>query len=174
MYLVVLKILHGSSGLGYFSWKGELSTGFVLFDRHHKKIIDLGNMLHEAVRYRDPDLSSEAMRLLLEYAQAQFVFEEKVLEKCSYPYLPEHRAVHQRFLKKLTSYCERRDVSDEAARKLLSELRLWVDNHVHRDDQHYMPMVRKCIRKSWWTRFRCRVLSAVGIISGRCLGLTNV
>ncbi len=160
--------------MGYFKWEGELSTGFVLFDRHHKKIIELGNMLHEAVRYRDADLAGEAMRLLHEYAQAQFVFEEKVLEKCGYPYLAEHRAVHQRFLTKLTTYSQHRDATDESARKLLSELRLWVDNHVNRDDQHYMPMVQKCIRKSWWTRVRCRLLSAMGIISGRCLGLTSV
>jgi len=135
----------------YFNWAPELDTGISVIDNQHKRIVEYINTLDKAVREKDMSVVAEVVEQLTDYTVTHFTFEEELMQKHGYPYLDAHKKVHQAFTERVQNYKKRIDQGEDVSRQLLSDLRIWLTNHIKRDDKDYVEICNK-VDHSWVSR----------------------
>ena len=138
--------------MAYWEWSQSLSVGIDEIDRQHKKIIDYINLLDEAVFEKDQDKAKRVLDGLVNYTVTHFAFEEDLMKKMEYEFFTGHQQVHESFKTRIADYQTRFNNGENVSRKLLSELRIWLTNHIKKDDQDYAPKLRESKHESWWDR----------------------
>ena len=136
-----------------YMWDQQLDTGIDRFDEHHQRIMEYANGVFDAVKYNDREKVGRVLNLLLEYTVSVFAQEENLMEQARYPHTKEHVQVHRSFTAKIMDYRERHFAGEDISRRLMSDLRIWITNHVQRDDRSYVPYVRKRFSSGWFGRF---------------------
>ncbi|MDH5571017.1 MAG: bacteriohemerythrin [Gammaproteobacteria bacterium] len=138
--------------MAYWQWSDNLSVGIEEIDRQHRKIIDYINLLDEAVFEKDTDKAKQVLDGLVTYTITHFAFEEDLMKKMEYEFFTGHKQVHESFTRRIADYQTRFNNGENVSRKLLSELRIWLTNHIKKDDQDYAPKLRGVKHESWWNR----------------------
>ncbi|KOR30237.1 hypothetical protein TI04_06720 [Achromatium sp. WMS2] len=133
----------------YWEWNNSLSLGISAIDSQHRRIVDYINELETARIANDKIGISQVLIGLIDYTMTHFAFEEELMQLGDYPYLNAHRQSHESFTKRINHYVEQHENGVDISRKLLSELKLWLSEHISRDDKHYVPYVKKCITQDW-------------------------
>jgi len=145
--------------MSYWSWDPSLSIGIDVIDNQHRRIVEYLNELDAANVTRDRNKVSHVLTGLIDYTKTHFTFEESLLEKSGYPLSDSHRRVHETFVSHINTYRERHDRGEDITRQLMSELRIWLTNHIKKDDADYAPYANKLLNKnkSWSVRLRERL-----------------
>ncbi|MCW9024952.1 MAG: bacteriohemerythrin [Gammaproteobacteria bacterium] len=138
--------------MAYWEWSDALSVGVEEIDRQHKRIIEYINQLDKAIYDRNPGPITEIIKGLTNYTLVHFEFEEDLMHKIEYPLLDEHSKTHTSFKNRMTDYQQRFDAGEDISRKLLTDLRIWLTNHIKKDDQDYAPLLRQVDHKPWWNK----------------------
>ncbi len=140
----------------YFVWDSSLETGIDIIDSQHRRIVDYINELHDAIGNKDKSEVEHVLNQLIDYTVTHFTFEESLQEKAGYPHLEAHKAVHKAFTDRIGSYKERFDKGEDVSKKLLSDLRIWLTNHIKQEDGDYAPVVKAHLHKDqdrgWLTK----------------------
>ena len=75
------------------------------------------------------------------------------MEHSGYRHFEAHREVHRLFTKRVEEYRNRLISGEDVAKQLLSELRIWLTNHIKHDDRDYSQDVLYHLhgkdRKGW-------------------------
>ena len=121
----------------YWKWDDSLNIGVDVIDRQHQRIVDYMNQLHRAHVDNDRTRVEEVLRGLLDYTITHFAFEEDLMQQAGYPISSAHQRVHNSFIKRIKHLYQRHLNGEEVATKLLSDLRIWLTNHIRTDDQDY-------------------------------------
>lgn len=88
--------------MAYFSWTDDLSVGNVFIDADHRKMIDIINHLHDAMReQRGQEALDKVLFDLIIYTKGHFMREEDYMATIGYPGLDAHRHEHQMLLWKV-------------------------------------------------------------------------
>lgn len=137
--------------LYYWKWDPSLSVGLDVIDNQHRRIVEYINELNSAMHDHEREKVGEVIDQMVDYTVTHFAFEEELMEKAGYKLVPEHRAVHQAFTRQMHDYKKRFAAGEDVTRDLLSTLRIWLTNHIKRDDKDYSPFVRAMLNKeeSW-------------------------
>ena len=143
--------------MNYWLWDSSLSIGIDVIDNQHRRIVDYLNELDDAYQSKDREKVSEVLVGLVDYTISHFTFEESLMEKAGYPLSEAHKRVHESFASQVNKYKERHDRGEHVMRELMSELRIWLTNHIKRDDRDYAPYAEKVIKKGWVERLLNRV-----------------
>ena len=140
--------------MSYWSWDPSLSVGIEVIDGQHRRIIDYINELDVAHIEKDREKVSDVLMGLVDYTKTHFSFEEQLMECCGYPLSDSHRKVHEAFIAHINRFVEEHHKGRDVTRRLMSELQLWLTNHIKRDDQDYAPYTRETIHEheSWISR----------------------
>ncbi|MCK5697085.1 MAG: bacteriohemerythrin [Gammaproteobacteria bacterium] len=130
----------------HIEWTDDLNTHITIIDNQHKRIVDFINQLYDAQENHDKVLVNQVITDLVDYTTSHFSFEENLLEQAEYPFLIPHKKVHQLFIKKINSFVERSQTTDEdLTDELLIVLERWLINHIKTEDQNYVNAVGKNI-----------------------------
>lgn len=117
-------------------------------DQHHKKLIDLINQLHEAMRSgRGRDGVGQALEELGRYVEYHFGAEEKLMKEHRCSGLAEQQAAHGQLIEKVSAL--RRDFASGQQGlgvEVLNLLKDWLVNHIQKKDKPCMVTV--CAAKS--------------------------
>ena len=137
--------------LYYWKWDPSLSVGLDVIDNQHRRIVEYINELNSAMHEHAREKVGEVIDQMVDYTVTHFAFEEKLMEKAGYKLLPEHQAVHRAFTRQMHDYKKRFTAGEDVTRELLSALRIWLTNHIKRDDKDYSPSVKAMLNKeeSW-------------------------
>ena len=119
-----------------------MNTGIDLIDNQHKRIVDYINQLENAVRQKDSHSVGIVLDELADYCLAHFGFEESLQEKAGYALAKPHKLIHETFAKRLARYQERYDAGEDVAKQLHDMLRIWLVQHIKRDDMAYVSVVK--------------------------------
>ena len=139
--------------MSYWSWDPSLSVGIDVIDGQHKRIVGYINELDEAHRENDREKVSKVLGGLLDYTLTHFTFEEDLMERSGYPLSDSHKKVHQSFVAHINKFVEQHESGKDITRKLMSELQIWLTNHIKNDDNDYSPIVKKMLNKNnGWIR----------------------
>ncbi len=147
--------------MSYWSWDPSLSIGIEEIDNQHQRIVNYLNELDEANTLRDREKVSHVLMGLLDYTRTHFSFEEQLLEKSGYPLSSSHRQVHETFVSHMNNFRIRHEKGEDITRQLMSELRIWLTNHIKKDDADYAPYAKKIlnVEKSWTKKMLDKLFS---------------
>jgi len=145
--------------MSYWSWSPSLSIGIDEIDNQHRRIVDYLNDLDVAHHSGDRDKVSQVLLGLMDYTKTHFNFEESLLEKSGYPLTDSHKKVHETFVLHMNDYHTKHNNGEDITRQLMSELRIWLTNHIKKDDADYAPYANKILNKdkNWSARLRDRL-----------------
>lgn len=135
-----------SSGPGrpFIQWTDDLSVGVEAMDAHHKKLVDLINQLHAAMRSgKGAGVLGATLEELGNYVEYHFSAEEKVMAKHGYSGLPKHKELHATFMASANDLRRRFSSGQQGlGSDVLTMLKDWLVNHIQREDIPAMAPVR--------------------------------
>ncbi len=127
----------------FFNWEDTYYVNIDSLDRQHKKIVDLINNAHkELTEGARPDESRKIIEELLDYTEYHFKFEEKLLEKYSYPVINSHKKQHKNLCEKVSLL--KNDLEkgrDIEPLDLLAFLVDWLQDHIVGSDKKYSNLL---------------------------------
>lgn len=138
-----LSVIDERETVSLVRWTDAFSVGNVHIDEQHAILIDTINQLASAESLHNHHCVSMIIDELVSYASFHFDYEERLMESGDYPYLEEHRIVHQAFVKWVSDL--RDDYLTYGRRPLgesvLNYLRDWLSHHILGEDQRYRPFI---------------------------------
>lgn len=135
--------------MSYLVWDSSLSIGIDVIDNQHRRIVDYLNELDVAHKNQDSDKVTEILMGLIDYTISHFAFEESLMDKAGYPISDSHKKVHEAFTSHVNKYKERHENGEDISRQLMSDLQIWLTNHIKNDDRDYTPYVQKVLNRGW-------------------------
>ncbi len=137
--------------MSYWVWDSALDIGIDVIDGQHRRIVDYINDLHEAHTKHDHDQVTQILLGLVDYTVTHFAFEEDLMAQAGYPLSDSHKKVHESFIAHIKNYKKEHEKGRDIARKLMSELQIWLTNHIKNEDRHYVPYANEILdrKKSW-------------------------
>ena len=142
--------------MNYLEWDASLDTGISVIDSQHKQIVDFINRLHTAVSKKDISLSKDVLDEVVNYTLTHFSFEEEMMKEAGYMHYASHCMVHQSFADRVSSYRNRLHEGEDVGKQLLSDLRIWLTNHIKNEDKDYAKSVKEYLHgaesESWVRR----------------------
>lgn len=135
--------------MNYWTWDSSLSIGIDVIDGQHRRIIDYINELDAARHENDQDKVSQVLMGLVDYTRTHFVFEEDIMKQAGYPLTDSHKKVHDMFVANVAKYVHQHESGRNITNKLLSDLKIWLTNHIKNDDKDFAPYVAKTMNRGW-------------------------
>ena len=122
-----------------FDFDAEFRLGIEQVDNEHVKLIDMLNTVHELLSQGKRDQAKAYFNETLSgYINEHFSNEEKFMESFSYPFLEEHRKIHENFKKSFYELKPLIESYDESAfRKALTDAFTWIISHIGKTDKKY-------------------------------------
>jgi hemerythrin len=120
-------------------WNPSISVLNAEMDSEHKKLVDILNMLYDAMKGgRGKEVLERVFSELIDYTKFHFSDEEKLMEKCSFPGLREHASQH-RDLEGQVMDLYNRFKSGQAFISLdvMDFLKEWLTTHIQQSDKKY-------------------------------------
>lgn len=125
--------------MSLINWNNNLSVNIKGLDNQHKKLIDVINELHEAMKNGQSNaVLSKILFELSAYAKTHFKSEEELFVKYSYPDLVNHKKEHDEFANKVEKFLNEynsRKVS--LSLEVMNFLTDWLTNHIKVSDKAY-------------------------------------
>lgn len=125
--------------MAFMDWKEQFSVGILAIDEQHRRLLDIINRLHDAMKKGSDVASLDAVvRELISYTRYHFAFEEQMLERAAYPELEEHRRKHRAMVVQVERF--RDEVASGKAMmplKLMNFLKDWLSKHILQTDMRY-------------------------------------
>lgn len=122
-----------------FQWNDSYSVKVAALDSQHRKLFDLINELHQAMKARrGRDVAGAVLCRLIDYTVYHFSAEEKLMEQHRFPELATHRAEHKALTDKVLAFKKDFDANTGLLTvELMNFLQQWLVNHIQRVDQRY-------------------------------------
>jgi len=126
--------------MALYDWTEDFSVGISTLDGHHRKLFDLMNKLHEAMKEgRSEEVMTGIIKELAAYTIYHFHEEEILMEKANYSGLQLHKAAHREFIAKIEEYKDKIDngMVIFVVVKLASTVAEWLKQHIMGMDKKY-------------------------------------
>ena len=133
-----------------WSWEPKYSVGIEVIDHQHKQLIEYINELSIAGAYKsfeNRQRVQDVLTKLVDYTISHFSFEEELMEDAGYGMLAPHIKVHEAFVERVAFFKERFDNGEDITKQLITDLQMWLINHIQRDDADYKDIVKKALLK---------------------------
>lgn len=125
------------------SWSDEYSVCIREIDDQHKKLFDLLNELHSAMKEaKSKSVLGKVIRELVAYTEFHFSSEEILLQNCKYPNLSLHKLKHDEFTKKVKEFEQKYlDGSILLSQEIVQYLVNWLTSHIKETDKQYSMFI---------------------------------
>lgn len=123
----------------FIEWTESNRTNVKICDEQHKKLFEMVNRLHEAMKEgKGREVLGKILDELVNYTAYHFSTEEKLMEKYSYPGLLWHKKEHQALTAKAKDLKERFFRSEPViTQDVMNFLKNWLNNHTMGSDKKY-------------------------------------
>jgi hemerythrin len=122
-------------------WNAAYEIGHPELDAEHRSLF--GVLAALSGTYCDPDLIDTQVKILEHYAVVHFEREERLMAETGYPFLAEHRKMHDGFRRTVAGLRSRRATEDPAAIRdeMIRVLSDWLSRHIIDVDHGYKDWV---------------------------------
>lgn len=130
--------------MGIFSWNAAYSVQVPEFDKHHKKLLELLQNLHDNMMLgQAKNVIEDIFNELSEYVNYHFLAEERKMRTYGYPELEQHIKAHDGFKQKLNELIsEYKSGNLNVTGETYSFLKNWLINHIQKEDKKYSTFFR--------------------------------
>jgi hemerythrin len=124
-----------------FEWNHSYSIGIASIDAQHRTLFDLSAKLHQAMSAGQGKAAvGPILERLVQYTQAHFAHEERLMRLHDYPDLPAHKAQHDALTKQVADFNAKFKSGQAAITvQLLQFLKNWLVDHIRGCDMKYAP-----------------------------------
>lgn len=124
-------------------WGEKLILGLDEIDDQHRRLVNMVNRLHKAMKLRKGrDHLSGILGELADYTVSHFKFEETLFEKHGYPDTDSHKQIHKKLVKQVTEFQEELTQGKASlSMDLMDFLKDWLNNHILKTDKAYVPFL---------------------------------
>ncbi|WP_415712785.1 bacteriohemerythrin [Maridesulfovibrio sp.] len=133
-----------ASGDELVTWSDrDFSVNIKAIDVQHKKLVNMINGLHKAMRDRASDaVMKRLVEELKNYTVDHFSTEEKLFDRFGYPQSPEHKELHVNFVNQVLDF-ESALISGKAkvTMDVMKFLKDWLVQHIQGEDRKYSPFL---------------------------------
>ena len=131
--------------MALLEWDEKLSVSIKEIDDQHKKLFDIINSLHAAMKQgKGVDVIEKIISELKDYTHYHFSAEETYMEKANYSEIRTHRDCHHEFVNKLEDFQRELDKSKYGVSiKVMRFLADWLVKHIKDTDQKYSAFIKE-------------------------------
>lgn len=124
-------------------WSDEYSVSIREIDDQHKKLFDLINDLHDAMKAgKGKDVLEKVLLELTSYTEFHFSSEEILMQNCKYPDYKQHKVKHDEFTKKVKEFEQKYlNGSFLLSREIVQYLIDWLTGHIKESDKQYSMFI---------------------------------
>jgi hemerythrin len=127
--------------MALIQWTDKLSVGIADIDTQHKKLVDMINVLHEAMSQRKgQEVLSKLLDEMAAYAGTHFANEEQKMKAANYPDFAKHKPLHDAFAAKVAEFQKKVGAKQIGVTiELMNFLKDWLVNHICDVEKKYKP-----------------------------------
>lgn len=127
--------------MSLMTWSDALSVNIKEIDDQHKKLVNMLNELHDAMKSgQGAKITGSVLTGLIQYVGTHFATEEKYMKQHAYPDFIKHKAEHDDLTKKAVDLQKQfQDGKPVLTVELLNFLKNWLSNHIMGTDKKYSP-----------------------------------
>ena len=132
--------------MALFEWNDTMSIGIEVIDKDHRLLVDLLNLLDEAVADgQGKETTGSVLNSLSDYTEYHFSREELMLKACNYPDLERHIQAHDALKARVNEVRKDYEQGDSADidRYVLEFLKDWLQAHIIGRDKLYQACMRE-------------------------------
>jgi hemerythrin len=134
--------------MAHWQWDEVYSVDIAVIDKQHQQIVTYINELNRLSTYgTDKQSLQEIFFKLLDYTQSHFSFEERLMEEAGYASLEAHKEVHKAFTQRIDFFKERFENGENISKQLMTELQMWLINHIKDNDGDYKEAVQNMLEE---------------------------
>jgi len=129
--------------MAFIEWNDSIKVGIRTIDEQHKQLVDMINMLHEAMAAGKGNLVlNEIFARLVAYTRTHFATEEELFKRYMYPEFADHKREHDELIQSVLIL-----ESQFASKKLgvsiktANMLKDWLTNHIMKTDKKYVEFL---------------------------------
>ncbi|MBF0271370.1 MAG: bacteriohemerythrin [Magnetococcales bacterium] len=128
----------------FFPWDERLVTGVREVDADHKKLVDMVNRLHLAMKEGEGrEVLGALLKELADYTIFHFRREEEYFARYGYPDIAAHIREHQKLLAAVADLIQRFEAGDfSVAIDLLAIAKSWLIEHIMDVDMRFVPFLK--------------------------------
>ena len=126
-------------------WSDDYSVGIKEIDEQHKRLFEIINELHNAMKEaKAKSVLGKVIKDLIDYTEFHFSSEEILLKNCKYPDFNQHKIIHDQFTAKVKEF-ERKYLSDTVllSQEIVQYLKDWLVKHIKESDKQYSMFIIK-------------------------------
>jgi hemerythrin len=125
-------------------WDRTLSVGVDRLDAQHKKLIDLVNRLHDAMREgAGQKVVGSVLQELAAYARDHFADEETLMRRAGYADTVAHVAEHARLTDDVGRLQHEQAAGNLLTMDVMFFLRSWLLTHIMQSDKRYTSSLQQ-------------------------------
>ncbi len=127
--------------MAYLTWDEKYSVNVKEIDAQHKRLVEMINELHEAMKQgKGKDTMTAVLKNLVDYAATHFATEEKYMTKFSYPQYPTHKVEHDKFVRQVLDFQDDFNSGKVAITlEVMNFLKDWLVKHILGTDKKFGP-----------------------------------
>ncbi|MGK9475443.1 bacteriohemerythrin [Melioribacter sp. OK-6-Me] len=125
--------------MSLLKWNDSYSVNIKSIDEQHKKLLEIINELHDAMKVGNSKQAlGKIFDKLLEYTHSHFSYEEKLMEKYGYSELTFHRQTHQNLINQLKELIDSYGKGNTTLSiNVMNFLQDWLVGHIQGSDKKY-------------------------------------
>lgn len=124
------------------NWTDAYSVKVKEMDNQHRKLVDLINMLHDAMKGgKGKEVIGEIAASLTDYTKTHFSAEERLMKIHNYPGYEEQKKLHNLLIQQLNDIRRKYEAGTVLSQEVITFLKGWLINHIQGVDQKYGPFM---------------------------------
>ena len=130
--------------MALLNWDESYPVGIRAFDEQHRRLFDLLNKLHDAMKAgQSSSVLGAIPKELVRYVGTHFEAEESIMQQYRYPALSQQRREHQELAAQVADFEQRyRSGTVALGVPLMDFLRSWLTHHILESDRGYSGYLR--------------------------------
>jgi hemerythrin len=130
--------------MALLTWSDKFSVQVKQFDDEHKKLIDIVNRLHDAMKIgKGKDVLGEVLNALISYTRNHFAAEEKQMKAKNYPAYEEHKKEHNQLVMQVLDVQKQMQEGVLLSQTVMTFLKNWLETHIIGTDKKYGPFLNQ-------------------------------
>lgn len=118
--------------MAFLVWGDEYKINISEVDAQHKKLFEMVNDLHHALKIgKGREMLGDILSRLMIYCDTHFITEERYMKDYAYPEYIQHKTQHEELTKKTKDFYEMfKTNKSDITLELMDFLKKWLHNHI--------------------------------------------
>ena len=129
--------------MALITWNDGYSVKVKQFDEQHKKLIDMVNDLHDAMKVgKGKEILEKILAALIQYTGTHFANEERLMKLHNYPGYEQHKKEHNLLVLQVIDVQRKyHDGGAVLSQSVMTFLKEWLQKHIQGTDKNYAPFL---------------------------------